>query len=105
MTVHIVPSWLVSQLGSVILDTTWGQTFRGGRGCNCHIVFTIHGSVHRLKKSYESASHMPKPAKKQPSPTNRPAYAAVCTPILGNTNGVCRNERNRWSVTMTEYVA
>jgi len=66
-------------------------------------VIRMNYDVHR-SQTYESASHMPKPAKKQPSPTNNPAYAAVCTPILGKTKGVYRNERNRWSITMTENV-
>jgi len=38
---------------------------------------------------------MPKPAKKHPSPTNNPTYAAVCTPILGSNKGECRTDRKR----------
>lgn len=57
----------------------------------------LKSSITRVHNpNYDRASHIPNPAKNDPSDTSNPAYTTECTPIRGSTSDVCSTARENW---------
>jgi hypothetical protein len=62
-------------------------------------IHSLSSIIHTTAKNkacligHDNTPHIPNPVNRIPSPTRIPMYAAVCTPIRGNTTGVYRIAR------------